>query len=683
MSTSLRGVNLAGAEYAYDPLVPPVLDTNYTWVSHQDIDYLASKGVAFGRLLFSWEILQPSLNGGFDAIYETALRDRVNYATGKGLHVMIEPHGGEFSRFARYKGNAVGSPAVPNSAFANLWSRLAQIHKGNSRVIFGLMNEPNNISTKQWYDAAQAAIVAIRAAGATNLIMVPGNGFSQPGSWNDTWYDTAPAPKMSNAVGWETLLDDPLDNLVVSVHTYFDADGGGGGTDIANPNILGQRLQPVVDWARLRGYKVHLSEFGAASTNPGAQAAVANAIAYINANDDVMIGWAWWAYGPPAWWGGYKFTLCPTNNYTVDDPKMAWLAPHFDAPTTLYIPDNPADTGSEPNLTTTIGYQSEGIWVRQTEDGGNIGESITGGQPCSVYVRVHNKGLWPSTGSHVVRLYWAKAQTGLSYPAPWNGAIASKGGPIGIRPISPTASGDSNKIVFGWTAPDPADYGGDGHFCLLAQIATTESPEFEGFSGPDLNANVLALSTAAWRNIHIVSVPKLLPKMKLGDVVLSNHTDRDMRTQLAFEILGGSARPINPPNGALFITPRGAARERLRENYEAGRRYLEDMGDGVFRVVDISRGIQLVDLRPGEELPFALEYVPDRDEKGYAVRAVQFSLDGGGRTLIGGQTFIAGEVHGFTTRRRIRRRRPFWGWLAVSASLLMFTALIAGGRKKR
>jgi hypothetical protein len=75
-----------------------------------------------------------------------------------------------------------------------------------------------------------------------------------------------------------------------------------------------------------------LSEFGAASTNPGAQAAVANAIAYMDANADVIIGWAWWAYGPPAWWGTYQFTLCPTENYTIDDPKMAWLAPHFSAP---------------------------------------------------------------------------------------------------------------------------------------------------------------------------------------------------------------------------------------------------------------------------------------------------------------------------------------------------------------
>lgn len=327
MSTSLRGVNLTGAEWAYTPGVIPVSGINYLWVSHEDIDYLASKGVAFVRLLFSWEILQPELNGTFDATYESTMRDRVTHATSKGMHVMIEPHGGETMNFARYKGNTVGSAAVPDSAFADLWTRLAQLHKANPRVIFGLMNEPNAISTVQWFSAAQAAIDAIRGTGATNLIMAPGNGFSQPFAWNDRWYDAA-RPKVSNAVGWSTLVD-PLDKTVVSVHTYFNADGGGGADDIVGPAIIQQRLQPVVDWARPLGLKVHLSEFGANSATPGAQAAVANAIAYMDANRDVMIGWAWWAYGPPAWWSAYRFTLCPTSNYTVDNPKMAWLAPHL------------------------------------------------------------------------------------------------------------------------------------------------------------------------------------------------------------------------------------------------------------------------------------------------------------------------------------------------------------------
>jgi len=330
MRTSLRGVNLAGAEWAFSAGVTPVAGTNYQWVSPQDIDYLASKGVAFVRLLFSWEILQPALNGSFAGGYESAMRDRVTYATSKGMNVMIEPHGGEYTRFARYKGQPIGSAAVPDSAFADLWGRLAALYQDNAQVLFGLMNEPNAISTVVWFGAAQAAIDAIRATGAANMIMVPGNGFSQPSSWNDSWYDTA-VPKVSNASAWATLQD-PLSNTVASVHTYFDADAGGGADDIAADDIIQQRLQPVVDWARAGGFKVHLSEFGANAATPGADAAVANAIAYMDANADVVIGWAWWAYGPPAWWGGYHFTLCPTANYTVDDPKMAWLEPHFEGP---------------------------------------------------------------------------------------------------------------------------------------------------------------------------------------------------------------------------------------------------------------------------------------------------------------------------------------------------------------
>ncbi len=342
MNTSLRGVNAAGAEWAYTPGTAPREGRDYLWVSHQDIDYLAAKGVALLRLVFSWEILQPRLNTSFASAYAASLMDRLAYATGKGITVMIEPHGGDFSRFARYKGQVIGSAAVPNAAFADLWRRLAQALQDNSRVVFGLMNEPNAISTMQWFAAAQAAIDAIRATGAAQMIMVPGNGFSQPGTWNETWYDTAAAPKVSNADGWATLHD-PLNNSVVSVHTYFDADGGGGGDDIADPDILAQRLQPVVEWARARSLKVHLSEFGANAGTVGAQQAVTNALDYLDAQHDVIIGWCWWAYGPPEWWGGYHFTLCASGDYTVDDPKMAWLAPRF---------AGPAAVGMRPTSTT-------------------------------------------------------------------------------------------------------------------------------------------------------------------------------------------------------------------------------------------------------------------------------------------------------------------------------------------
>src|SRR5690348_16373145 len=107
---------------------------------------------------------------------------------------------------------------------------------------------------------------------------------------------------------------------------------------------------------------------------------------------------------------------------------MAWLDQHFDAPTTLYIADNVADTGAEPNLSTVVGWESLDIWVRQINDAVPVGEFVKGGQQCYVYVRVHNTGVWPSTGSEIVRLYWEKAAAGLSFPAPWDGSMMQNGG---------------------------------------------------------------------------------------------------------------------------------------------------------------------------------------------------------------------------------------------------------------
>jgi hypothetical protein len=194
--------------------------------------------------------------------------------------------------------------------------------------------------------------------------------------------------------------------------------------------------------------------------------------------------------------------------------------------------------------------------------------------------------------------------------------------------------GQSMLIPFSWSVtPNPADYpGNDGQFCLLAFITNAASPEFEGFQlGTALNQHVLKFSNVAWRNIHIVPVAK----MKMGDMVVANHTDRDMPVQIVFELLDASARPIDPAGVRLLITLKGVALEKLRK-HQVDLPFLEDLGEGTFRVLDIATGIQRLDLRPGEVLPFGLEYVPDQEAKCYAVRATQFSLEGASQKTIGG-----------------------------------------------
>lgn len=320
------------------------------------------------------------------------------------------------------------------------------------------------------------------------------------------------------------------------------------------------------------------------------------------------------------------------------------------------IRDNNADTGSEPNATTTVAWESPDVWVRQSADGGTVGEVVQGGKPSVVYVRMANKGLAPSDENEMVRLYWAKAQTGLSWPKPWDGSIPKDGGTVAPpQPIGTIQPGQNKTIIFSWPAtPNPLDYGNDGHFCLLAFVTTDATPEFAEFQGPDLNQNVLKLNNVAWRNIHIV-LPAV--KMKMGNLVVANHTDRDMLAQVGFEILHAAAKPIDPASAKLLITPKGVTLEKLRE-HQADPPSLEDLGHGTFRVLDSATGIPHLDLRPGDVLTFGLEYVPDQEAKGYVVRATQFSLEDASRKTIGGQTFVAGEIAGIsTTERKSRQRR--------------------------
>ena len=137
MATFLLGVNLAGAEFGKN--VPGVFGTDYTYPTHTEIDYYASKGMDVIRLPFLWERLQRTELGPLDATELGRLDDVVNYATGKGLKIEIEPH-----NYGYGFGALIGSAQTPNSSFADLWGKLAVHYKSNPDVIFGLMNEPHD-----------------------------------------------------------------------------------------------------------------------------------------------------------------------------------------------------------------------------------------------------------------------------------------------------------------------------------------------------------------------------------------------------------------------------------------------------------------------------------------------------------------------------------------------------------
>ena len=106
-SSLLIGVNLAGAEFAPSK-IPGTYNTDYTYPTHAEIDYYASKGMEVIRLPFLWERLQRSEFGALDPSELSRLDDVVNYATSKGLKVDLDPHnygygfGNLFSLVLRY-----------------------------------------------------------------------------------------------------------------------------------------------------------------------------------------------------------------------------------------------------------------------------------------------------------------------------------------------------------------------------------------------------------------------------------------------------------------------------------------------------------------------------------------------------------------------------------------------------
>lgn len=219
------------------------------------------------------------------------------------------------------------------------------------------------------------------------------------------------------------------------------------------------------------------------------------------------IFWLWHAYVDDL----YQHYLCHcTNNYPDKD---------------LYIIDNDADIGDEPNTTTGVYYLSPDIWVRQNPDvqvGGryslednpnrheNAEYKIAGNN--YVYVRVRNKGCQPTVTNEVrLRVYWSKAQTSnWIWDADWTNnppqnpkrgdEITNPGVPLWVPPLQP---GQTWVAQVPWQAPNPADYPNDSyHFCLLARLVSASDPMAQTET-QDVGYNTRENNNIAWKNVTV------------------------------------------------------------------------------------------------------------------------------------------------------------------------------------
>ncbi len=320
------GVNLSGAEFGpYKRGTPRRYGYDYGYPSENEINYFASKGMNVFRIPFRWETLQPELKGGLDTNELARLREVTDAITKKGYVAVLDPH-----NYARYDGKIIGSGEITSADFADFWAKLATVYKGNDRVWLGLMNEPHDMPSAQWLDAANAAIASIRRTGAKNRILVPGNHWTGAHSW----------AKSDNA---QTMLQikDPANRFLFDVHQYLDNDSSGRKETVVSPTIGEERLTSFVAWCRANKKRAFLGEFGVASSKE-AREAVDTMLHAMERNRDVWAGFTWWAAGPR--WGEYMFTIEPKN--LTDRPQMQTLRPHLQ--TIDYAPAFKSHTKGQP-----------------------------------------------------------------------------------------------------------------------------------------------------------------------------------------------------------------------------------------------------------------------------------------------------------------------------------------------
>lgn len=336
-------------------------------------------------------------------------------------------------------------------------------------------------------------------------------------------------------------------------------------------------------------------------------------------------------------------------------------------PADLFVKDMTGDVGIEPNPDpTSVYWNSQDIWVCKSGTTCLSHANPEFGQVNTVRVRVNNRGGLASAGggNEVLKVYWAKASSGLSWPNPWTGVGAlgcgtlPMGNLIGAQNIPVIAAGGSTIMNFSWSPPNFASYAGcfgadAAHFCLLARIETNTVSPF-GMTFPEttnLWQNVKNNNNIAWRNVTIENV---IPRMATGGVFV-------YRSGVLLEGSKFSDRPSNGVN-LHFTVPEEEAQEdvfkfanmyidltpRLHEAWLANGA----KGDDIEVVFDPETRMPLVHLLSAKAVIRDLP-LRDDDQIQIVLQTEQFLPidDGKGRTLhmgmhddkdepIGGETWL-------------------------------------------
>lgn len=309
----LIGINLSGANFA-PHVAPGKLGTNYFYPDEKYFKYYAEKNIRLIRFPFIWERVQHDLDIGLNFDQMRLLRQTLDYAGRHGQKVILDMH-----NYGRYKGELIGSPAVPYTAYAEVWRKLADEFKDHPALLgYDIMNEPHS-TRGLWPAAAQAAVDAIREVDMKTLIFIEGDRWSSAFHWR--------------MVNEDLIIKDPADKIVYEGHLYLDKDFSGryASDETVRPTLGVERAKPFVEWLQDHNLKGFLGEYGVPAESDSMLVAMDNLLGYLNEH---CIPSAYWAGGPG--WGKYVLAVEPLDG--KDRPQMNVMQKHIENNCTAFGP---------------------------------------------------------------------------------------------------------------------------------------------------------------------------------------------------------------------------------------------------------------------------------------------------------------------------------------------------------
>ena len=252
-------------------------DLQYVWrtQAYTPLTYarIAANGLNVVRLAFNANHVQDTPNGALHQPYVTIIRDNLDWAHQNGLKVILDLHD-----FGRRVVNSVeyryGDPQLTVESLADLWTKLVGEFDSHPAVIaYDVMNEchdmpvqasPSTYKTCTVAQIHQQCIDAIRGIGSTKIIIIAPDNWGNISNFFAAWsYESNPD------VWW----NDPLNNVWLTVHTYFNWTNSG--YYIGQDRFLNQptgnnstwipyranQLKLLHAWTAPRGLPIYIGEY--------------------------------------------------------------------------------------------------------------------------------------------------------------------------------------------------------------------------------------------------------------------------------------------------------------------------------------------------------------------------------------------------------------------------------------